>query len=453
VRLRRAAGALLGLGAFAMAGHAGGPANSRAMARLDAELAAVVADPAHPLASLSVLAIRDGEVAYHRQFGHRWIDNERPSNSKPAGPATQYRIASISKLVVALGVLKLVEDGKLGLDEDVSGYLGFRLRNPHFPDSPITLRMLLTHTSSLRDDGGYSWPENQRIRDVLVPGGALHGSGAMWSDEAPPGAYFRYANLPWGVIGTVMERVTGERFDRLMRRLILEPVGMHGGFSPADMAAAHVANIATLYRKRSDAEGKEAWDPKGPWIPQVDDYSREAPRPRAGPMYEIGSNGTLFGPQGNLRASAADLGRLMRMLLQEGEIDGRRVLAKETVRRFFERQWTFDRRNGESGYGTKRDRYQAWGLGNQHFLDVSGPGSGDRLVEGGGFVGAGHLGDAWGLTGALVLDTRTRTGLLFLTGGPGFDPDSYPGRYSAFARHEEIILTALYRRAVQRRAD
>src|SRR5436190_22947897 len=62
------------------------------------------------------------------------------------------RIASISKLAVAIGVMRLVEQGRLDLDRDVSFYLGWPLRNPAFPDQPITLRLLLSHRSSLKDD-------------------------------------------------------------------------------------------------------------------------------------------------------------------------------------------------------------------------------------------------------------------------------------------------------------
>jgi hypothetical protein len=90
----------------------------------------------------------------------------------------------------------------------------------------------------------------------------------------------------------------------------------------------------------------------------------------------------------------------------------------------------------------------AWGLGNQQFLDISGPGSGDRLVEGGGFKAVGHTGDAWGLTSALVFDRTKKIGIIFLAGGPGFNPETAPGKYSAHHRYEEQILTALYRHAV-----
>ena len=76
------------------------------------------------------------------------------------------------------------------------------------------------------------------------------------------------------------------------------------------------------------------------------------------------------------------------------------------------------------------------------------PGGGDRLVEGGGFTAVGHTGNAWGLTSALVFNRSTRNGMIFLIGGHGFDPDTNPGKYSSYKRHEEQILTALHRRAI-----
>jgi CubicO group peptidase (beta-lactamase class C family) len=168
---------------------------------LDAELSAIVNDSTHPLASLSVLAVRAGKVVYQKQFGRRYIDEKNPADSKPANDATMYRMASISKLVTTLGVMKLVEDGKLALDADVSEYLGYKLRNPNFPADPITLRMLLSHTSSLRDDAGYYWEAklNVDLKDVLLQEGKLFGNGSAWSKSAKPGAYFQYANFPCAV--------------------------------------------------------------------------------------------------------------------------------------------------------------------------------------------------------------------------------------------------------------
>lgn len=416
--------------------------------QLDRELAAIANDLRRPLASLSVLAIRDGRAVYERQFGRRHIDPDLPADA-----ATLFRIASISKLVTTLGVLKLVEDGKLSLDADLGTYLGYRLRNPRFPDAPITLRMILTHTSSLRDEAGYhGFDPGLDLRDFLTPGGPAHGKGAMWAANAKPGEFFSYANLPWGVAATAMEKVTGERFDRLMRRLVLDPLGMRGGYNPGDLPGAGVANIATLYRKAT-AGDKQVWNPAGPWIAQIDDYSQRLPASREPSDPPLGTNGLTYGPQGGLRASAADLGRLMLMLIGGGEIEGKRVLKRETVDILLATHWKRGDAQGEADYGSRKGRFNAWGLGNQKFLDVSGPGFGDRLVEGGGFVANGHLGDAYGLMATLAFDPKTRNGLVVLVGGTGFDPDTDRGAYSSAARFEERIVTALYRRAIQGRAD
>ncbi len=449
--LARAARALLGVAAV-LAGCAAEPVPTHpsSFEVLDAELAAIANDEARPLASLSVLAIRDGHVVYQRQSGRRYIDGADRARDKTANEATLYRIASVSKLVTTLGVLRLVEEGKLSLDADVGGYLGYRLRNPHFPEVPITLRMLLTHTSSLRDEAGYFWAKDIRLEDFLTPGGASYGAGAMWSSQAPPGEHFSYANLPWGVVGTIMEKVTGERFDRLMKRTVLDPLGVEGGYNPAEIA--RIGDVATLYRKATRGD-TQVWNPQGPWVAQVDDYSREAPVARGSPGYEIGSNGTLFGPQGGLRTSAAGLARVMRMLMGAGEIDGRRFLSAKNVDEMLERQWPRAGASGEDAYGSHKGRFNAWGLGNQIFTDLSGPDFGDRLVEGGGFRANGHLGDAYGLFATFAFDRGKKNGFVFLVGGTGFDPEGERGAYSSAARFEERIATAIYRRAIEGRAD
>lgn len=285
-----------------------------------------------------------------------------------------------------------------------------------------------------------------------MPGGRLYQPGAHWRRDRAPGAWFSYVNLNWGVIATVMERATGERFDRLMQRLVLAPLDLRGGFNPADFPAADVADIATLYRKRRDDGERETWDPAGPWIAHADDFSRQPPQPPAHlDRYVIGSNGTVFGPQGRLRISVADLGVLLQMLLDEGRHGGRAFLQPASVRLLASEQWRFDgaRPNGESGH----DWALAWGLGVQRFTDTGSPGRGDRLVDGGGLGGWGHRGDAYGLKAAFVLDTERRQGLVVVLSGPGIDPDGQPGRYSAMDRWEERAVTAVFRRALQGRSD
>lgn len=413
---------------------------------LRGELSAMLADQQHPLASLSVLALRAGQPVFAWQGGQRRIDTAGNGPGQPATAATLYRIASISKMMTTIGVLRLREQGKLDLDRDVGDYLGYRLRNPHFPDQPVTLRSLLSHTSSLRDEAGYSWGADTAIAEVLTPGARLYGEGRMWASTAGPGAFFTYSNLNWGVIGTIMERVSGERFDLLMRRLLLQPLGLHGGYNPSAFTAEDVANTATLYRRRTT--DTEIWNTAGPWIAQVDDFSQRPPAAPAGlASYVIGSNGTLFSPTGGLRISAADMGKVMQMLLNQGRHGDLQVLQPASVALMFSEQWRYNGGNGD----TERGLFLSWGLGTQRFSEIAGQGNG--LVPGGGFNGVGHLGEAYGLLSSFVLDPASGNGMVVLMGGVGADPEQYPGQYSALSRYEERPLAALYRRAILGRSD
>jgi CubicO group peptidase (beta-lactamase class C family) len=416
-------------------------------AALDRQLQAIVDDPALPLTGLSVVAIRHGDIVYRRHFGSKRL-------ASASGPAqaidddTLFRIASLSKFVTALGAMKLIEQGRLSLDADIGDILGYRLRNPHFPDRAISLRMLLTHTSSLRDDGGFRFEPAVHLKDAL--------SGAAWSGRHAPGDWFEYVNLNWGVLATVMERAAGMRFDRLMRALIFDPMALKAGFYLAEFAPAHIDDVATLYRKR-ERDGKEIWNPDGPWIAQTDDFGKQAPVAPAGlDQYLPGTNGTIFSPQGGLRISTLELARIMLMLMQGGRDGERQILAPQTIATMFGRQWTLspDGSNGspDGDGGSYHGLFQAWGLGCQLFTDTSivrdGRASGDRLVDGGGFRGVGHLGWAWGLNALFAFDPLTKNGMIYASNGVGADPDRQYGKYSSEARFQEGITDALYRGAI-----
>ena len=388
---------------------------------LDAELAAIVDDPAFALASLSVLALRAGRPVYEGAFGRRTIGPDRP-----ATPDTLYRIASISKLVTTLGLMRLLEDGKVDLEADVSGYLGFSVRNPHFPTQVITLRHLLLHTSSLRDDGGYFWPATTALKDVQP----------AWSNHAGPGGYYSYCNLGFGLIGTIMERVTGERFDRLMVRLLLQPLGLQAGYNPSELPKAAQERLATIYRKR--ALDSEVWNPDGPWVAQVDAPGIEPPPGLAG--YVPGTNATPLSPTGGLRISARDLGVVMRMLLAGGVHEGKRLLQPATVERMFARQWAYD---GVGGNGNPLGSILSpRGLGNAHYPNRPGM----WLTP--GLDAVGHLGDAYGLRSIFAMDRASGNGIVVLAGGSARDPSVNPGRDSSLARYEERVLAVVHRRAI-----
>lgn len=412
-------------------------------------LSALVSNPEKPLASLSALAIRDGKVVFEGHFGYRVIDNVQSQNNVPPDHDTLYRMASISKMVTTMGAMRLVDAGKLDLDADVSKYLGFTLRNPHFADVPITTRMLLSHTSSLRDDAGYFFPLDTTLQSVLEPAGSKFDKGAAWAgpgveSDRSPGRYFSYCNLNFGIVGTLIEAISKQRFDLYMQSQLLKPLGIAGGFTPETLSAKDAKNLAVLYRKRSN----EIWGTNGPWVPQADDLQGKLPSPRVGlASYIPGTNATGFGPQGGLRTSVAGLGRIMQMLIHQGVLDGVRVLSPGAVDAMQHAQW----RNhpGQNNGDTSQGMFQAWGLGMQLFDDVSDAGTGDRFVAQGGVTGAGHLGDAYGLHSGFIFDPVKRNGMVYAIGGVGSDPEQDKGQYSSFQSWEEATLDALYRLAIQ----
>ena len=444
-RLRFAA--CLALALAAPLAQAGDPAVDEAV--LDAGLDAIrtgAIEGAPELAGLQVVVLSGGAVAYEYAGGFARLAAE---GEVPLGPQHRVRVASISKLVAAIGLMRLVEDGRVDLDTDVSGYLGFVLRNPHFPDAPITLRMILSHTSSIRD-GAYYWlAEGESFIDFFHPGRPHYEDAAHFASGAgrQPGAWFSYANLNFGLVAAVIERVSGQRFDRYMRQAVLEPLGLEASFNVCDLSAKRPDEVATLYRKRDAAE---VWQPGGAWVAQLDDvafschYGRDpVTRGQAPgdilPGYVPGSNPTLFSPQGGLRASARDLSVIGRMLLAGGRWNGVQVLERDSVRALRTPQWRYDPQdvNGDTGEGpdsaADRPLFTGWGLSMQ-LIDPQAWG----LVDAPRPL-AGHLGDAYGLIGQFWLDFETGDGLFALVTGAGDDPDRHPGRTPLYRPSEEIM--------------
>jgi CubicO group peptidase (beta-lactamase class C family) len=328
------------------------------------------------------------------------------------------RIASISKLVVALGVMRLVEQRRLDLDRDVSDYLGWRLRNPAFPDRPITLRLLLSHRSSLRDEVDYVVPYGTMLQSVL-------GNPAAFDDAHPPGTFFRYSNLNFPVIASVMERATGERFDRLMARLVLVPLALDACFNWTSCSDAAIARAAVLYAPdgsavRDDLGGRR---PECPVLaPNGCDLSGYVP----------GSNGALFSPQGGLRISVRDLAAIGRMLLARGGS----FLSAASIETLVTPAWRFDGSNADTDSGF----FCAYGLAVQS-LPTAREGCNDDLF-GHGRAMIGHAGDAYGLRSGLWVDPARGVGIAYFATGNGDDP---PRGRTAFRAIEEQLAGRLGR--------
>lgn len=342
-----------------------------------------------------------------------------PRTGRRATPDDPVRIASVSKLAVALAVLRLVDQGRLDLDRDVSGWLGWPLRNPAFPDTPVTLRLLLSHQSSLTDAADYAIPLGETVRERLARPGA-------WDTDRRPGSFFRYSNLNFPVIASVMEAATGERFDRLMTATLFRPAGIRACFNWSGCTTRALRRAVVLRDTagavvRDDLEGKP---PLCPVVPRADggcDLSG----------YRPGDNGALFSPQGGMRISGRGLAKLGRLIVRPSAL---RRLGID-ARLLATPQWQYDGRNGD----TEKGVFCAYGLA-VHILnantrtDCTDDLFGDRRVR------IGHSGEAYGLRSGVWIDPATGRGRAFFATGLASD---LPRGTSAFTAEEEAMARAI----------
>jgi CubicO group peptidase (beta-lactamase class C family) len=291
------------------------------------------------------------------------------------------RVASISKLVGAIAAMRLVDQKKINLDRDVSDYLGWRVRNPAFPDVPITMRQLLTHQTGIRDTVDYILPLDGRLESVLA-------NPQAWDARYKPGVYFSYANLNSPLIAAVLESATGQRFDQIVAEQILKPLKLDACFNwSSGCSPNRRLQAVTLLRTNGDLAvdaPRTAPDPCP--IAKASDGSCDIGR------YQLGKHGSSFSPQGGLRISPKDLAKIGQMMLN----GGRPLLSKKAFAEMTKVQWQFNGSNGDDDKGF----FNAYGLGIHMHKDSKG-----RLWMG-------HVGEAYSFRGGFWLDLKAKRGFM-----------------------------------------
>jgi CubicO group peptidase (beta-lactamase class C family) len=230
-------------------------------------------------------------------------------------PDTVFAWASVSKTVTATAAMILFDEGRFALDDDVADYLPFAVGNPNCPGDPITFRQLLTHSSSILDNetvydesyviGDSQIPLGDFVRGYLVPGGTYYDEADNFADECP-GTVNDYSNIAIGLLGHLVEVISGAPFDEFCRDRIFTPLEMtESSFRIAELDESRVA------------------------MP----YERSG-----GSFVAHGHNGFPTYPDGLMRTSVPQLARFLAMNVRLGEGGDARILAEATALEMRRRQ-------------------------------------------------------------------------------------------------------------------
>lgn len=254
---------------------------------------------------LSVAIVQGAKLCWTKGYGFAEIEN-----AVAVTPDTLFMLASIAKTFIVTALMQVVEAGGLALDDDVNAHLPFAVENPNHTGVPITVRMLLTHTSGIRDnwtvirshyvDGDSTMALQEFLEGYLVPGGADYDAAKNFTADAP-GAAKKYSNIGATLAAYMVERVTGTPFDAYCEARIFTPLKM-------TETSWHLAGL----------------DPSHVAFPYM--YDGNPPQSRRLEHY-----GYPDYPDGALRTSAPQLARLLMAYINKGELDGARVLKEETV--------------------------------------------------------------------------------------------------------------------------
>ncbi len=311
---------------------------------------------------LSVAVVKNGEIVYTHSFGLKNVASNTPLSDQDI-----FRIASISKSFSATSIMQLVAAKKLKLTDDFSKLVGFKVRNPKFPETIITLKMVLSHTSSINDSEGYF------NLDVINP--EKNKNYANCYNNYEPGKGYEYCNLNFNMVGSVIEKFSGERFDNYVKQHILNPLNLYGGYC---VDSLDKNKFATIYAYDSNTKQFNA------------SPAAYAPKSEEIKNYTMGYSTPIFSPTGGMKISATDLAKYMSMHMNYGKYKGVRLITKKHAKQM----------------QTKVSDQESYGLALQE----------DRLLIPGKLM-IGHTGSAYGLNSAMYFNPKEKFGFVVISNG------------------------------------
>ena len=317
-----------------------------------------------------VVAAKDGEIVYSYCYGYA-----NKVVKDPVTEETYFKLASVSKMITAVSVMKLVEEGRLDLDGNIGEILGdpaYTAANPHFPKVSLTSRHLMTHTAGINDSTG-AFARGQALSKILNPKENKTKSGFV---KAKPGTAYKYSNFGAGIMGCIIEAVTGQRLTDAARELLFGPMDIDAAYDPHLLEDPE--KIVSTYKADGSSDITRSYRLKQPYNEEINldkDYTES---------------------YGGVWIRGRDLCRIGIMLCDMGVIDGRRILEEDTVREMISSQAGKGGIECDSPYGLNVERVTA-------------------LVQGKTIYG--HQGMANGVLCNLYFDPETRFVFALVTNG------------------------------------
>ena len=248
-----------------------------------------------------VVALGD-EIVYERYYGVQQQTTKVPVTEK-----SYFRCASVTKLVTGIGIMKMMDEGLLDVDEDISAYLGYTVRNKNYMKQPITLRHLMSHTAGMVENSSFSY-KSSILSDMI---NVEKKAGSNFKKDVPPGSAYTYSNFGAGITGAVVEAVTGQDVSSFMREFLFAPLGIDAAYHVSQLEEPEY--ICATYKKDGSLYAAPSYMLRQEYVAEAD------------PDHHYRT--TI----GSLQIRPRDLARLGIALCGDGTVDGVRVLSEEAI--------------------------------------------------------------------------------------------------------------------------
>jgi len=322
--------------------------------------------------------ITKGELAWAGSYGIKTFQTDDMVND-----STLFMIASTSKPVTALAIMKLYDDGEVDLDDKINDYLPFKVYNPNFPNDEITIRMLLSHVSSIRDnwekleigytiDNGGDSPMSieDYLKSYLLEGGEYYDREKNFYNVAPT-MQNRYCNVGYNLVAYLVERISGKPFNKYMAEEVFLPLNMHNSYwLLAVIPHNNIASPHNMPYKETDYKGTQI-------------------------LKHFGYPGYA---SGQLRTTVSDYAQFLKMMVNEGKVNGKSFLSQKTVEEFMKVQYP------------ETDKWQAVSWDYNEFQNFIYYLLMPRYPS--------HTGLDPGMSTVVSFDPKTKTGVLIFTNSP-----------------------------------